>query len=771
MMLARPHKSFATVPRAMSVGRPSVFLQGMWGAGDNLHQRAILREMMKTKDVWLQTYYASLYHDLIAQGLRIVPFPKRPARIREGQASRAQWARGVGPRDTSVLLKLTYNPAEIHRHGSILAAQFASVGLTMPERPDFSLPVPLAWRTKARRLIEGWKTGGKPLLMYRPIVLNDVWACPSRSPDTVAYAKLFAAIREKFFCVSFANLGQGGERIVGEKETCDAEINRGEADFETLAGLFVESSLVFGNPGFTPVLAQAVGAPNIIVYGGNESFRTTNSVGAHLADTLAIEPVKPCACHDRTHDCDKTLDIGPALERVVAFADVHSVPRSHLVPEPAPRVLIFGTTYVDTAERLALTQQWLDLHGTRNPDCDLLLVDSASPVRQLVEDRHGRLVGVGGVLDGHNVVMNFSEAIGVPIRVHAFTDNIGHLSRGGRDGWGRAFCHGLKTALGEGYEYVAHIEGDSLLRLPVMPIIERMKRETIAVASVPVEGTKRKEIGWVETGLMFFNVKWLAETKFIERYDWANRKERPTPERVIFDLIGADLTMLPLRAERADKSQVTVDNVGDLDWVTHCHGRPEIYDRFVSDCGLMAETTVAIASEPSVRLNFGCGKNKLAGWANYDSEIDISKPLPFADGSADHIFAEHVVEHVPYKTAYVFFRECRRVLKPGGFVRIAVPSIEQVLSRADDAYVHFTRRWSPEPGKRGAVRSLIEAHGHECGWTAGLLATTLYAAGFDHVHPCCVGESMNADLRGVEGHHKIIGEKMNLIETVVCEAS
>jgi ADP-heptose:LPS heptosyltransferase len=97
-------------------------------------------------------------------------------------------------------------------------------------------------------------------------------------------------------------------------------LHGGELDFETLAGLFSEAALVFANPGFSPVLAQAVGAPCIIVYGGNESFRTTNSVGAHLAPTLAIEPIKPCECHSRTHDCDKRIDVEAAKVRVREFA-------------------------------------------------------------------------------------------------------------------------------------------------------------------------------------------------------------------------------------------------------------------------------------------------------------------------------------------------------------------------------------------------------------------------------------------------------------------
>src|SRR5262249_7551150 len=77
------------------------------------------------------------------------------------------------------------------------------------------------------------------------------------------------------------------------------------------------------------------------------------------------------------------------------------------------------------------------------------------------------------------------------------------------------------------------------------------------------------------------------------------------------------------------------------------------------------------------KINLGCGGTRLDGWKNHDSDIDISKKLPFANDSASFIFAEHVVEHIDYYAALDFFCECRRVLAPGGVLRIAVPSIER----------------------------------------------------------------------------------------------
>lgn len=173
-----------------------------------------------------------------------------------------------------------------------------------------------------------------------------------------------------------------------------------------------------------------------------------------------------------------------------------------------------------------------------------------------------------------------------------------------------------------------------------------------------------------------------------------------------------------------------------------------------------------------LKINLGCGTNVLAGWDNRDADVDITKPLPWASGAADFILAEHVVEHVEYAAALRFFKECRRVLKVGGVARIAVPSIEQVWRHGSAAYFSWVHEkgWAPRADARGAIDALLNQHGHQAPWTASLLSTSLYAAGFDTVIQRDPGLSDHMELHDVEGHGRVIGETFNAIETVICEA-
>lgn len=96
-----------------------------------------------------------------------------------------------------------------------------------------------------------------------------------------------------------------------------------------------------------------------------------------------------------------------------------------------------------------------------------------------------------------------------------------------------------------------------------------------------------------------------------------------------------------------------------------------------------------------MRLNLGCGFKRMIGFVNIDiSEIcqpdlcwDLTKtPLPFDSESVDEILAEHSFEHVP--NWWELFKDCARMLKPGGTLTIAVPDKSSDLSISFKDHYH-----------------------------------------------------------------------------------
>jgi len=89
-------------------------------------------------------------------------------------------------------------------------------------------------------------------------------------------------------------------------------------------------------------------------------------------------------------------------------------------------------------------------------------------------------------------------------------------------------------------------------------------------------------------------------------------------------------------------------------------------------------------------LNLGCGMRHLPGYVNIDNRhealdwdeenktlfFDITKPLPFGDGSVDMVRAYDILEHISSADVIPLMNEIWRVLKPGAVFESLTPDAE-----------------------------------------------------------------------------------------------
>jgi hypothetical protein len=318
--------------------KPSIVIRAMLGLGDNLHVRAAVREWVKTHEVHVEAPIVSVFHDFVAAGTTKVYLRDTNLHAQKKQLELERHLfTPCAPPPQAVRRHIGYNKPDIDRWGSIPRAVMGMAGIANPPiQPDFSMPVPDAWRDAARALLATWPIGDRRLLIYRPVVLRREWDSTARNPDPAAYAALFAELCDKFFVVSIANLEPGKEWIVGAEQDADVKLHKGELPFQTLAGLWAQADLVMSPAGMGVVLAQAVGTPVVAVYGRRESFRTTDAAGAHLAPTLGIDPDETCDCHSLAHYCKrcrtdlpKKITLEPAIDRVREFVAQNVGTRKH----------------------------------------------------------------------------------------------------------------------------------------------------------------------------------------------------------------------------------------------------------------------------------------------------------------------------------------------------------------------------------------------------------------------------------------------------------
>jgi SAM-dependent methyltransferase len=120
---------------------------------------------------------------------------------------------------------------------------------------------------------------------------------------------------------------------------------------------------------------------------------------------------------------------------------------------------------------------------------------------------------------------------------------------------------------------------------------------------------------------------------------------------------------------------------------------------------------------------------------------DARRRIPVADGSAEVVYTSHMLEHLDRGEAMLFVREARRVLCPGGTLRIAVPNlrfhVDTYLATGDaDRFMGdtFLERHRAR-GLRGRVRVFFlgDREGHCVMYDPVSIVKLLEAGGFNSV--------------------------------------
>lgn len=97
-------------------------------------------------------------------------------------------------------------------------------------------------------------------------------------------------------------------------------------------------------------------------------------------------------------------------------------------------------------------------------------------------------------------------------------------------------------------------------------------------------------------------------------------------------------------------------------------------------------------------LNLGCGAYFHRDWVNIDFksnddeviEHNLLNGIPFDDCCFEVVYHSHVLEHFNKPDGRNFIKDCHRVLKEGGLIRVVVPDLEQIaknyLSLLEESY-------------------------------------------------------------------------------------
>jgi predicted SAM-dependent methyltransferase len=146
------------------------------------------------------------------------------------------------------------------------------------------------------------------------------------------------------------------------------------------------------------------------------------------------------------------------------------------------------------------------------------------------------------------------------------------------------------------------------------------------------------------------------------------------------------------------------------------------------------------------RLNWGCGAWAEAGWINSDVKegpgidivADIRDGLPIDSDSIDYAVSIHAMPEIPFTELVPTLVELRRVLKPGGVLRLALPDLDKGIAayhRRDPEYFKVPDEDAKSVGAKFVTQMVWFGYSRSL-FTHEFVEELLEKAGFTRIDHC-----------------------------------
>lgn len=146
------------------------------------------------------------------------------------------------------------------------------------------------------------------------------------------------------------------------------------------------------------------------------------------------------------------------------------------------------------------------------------------------------------------------------------------------------------------------------------------------------------------------------------------------------------------------------------------------------------------SAEPC-RLHWGCGAATARGWINSDLRPhagvdmvgDILVGLPIDDDSIDYISSQHALPELGIYEQAPALRELRRVLKPGGVLRLCLPDLDRAIAAYQSGRADYFHIWDWDSIGGNFITHVLWHNCTRTPFTYPFAEELLRKAGFDDV--------------------------------------
>ena len=285
----------------------ALLLEGMHGLGDNIYQRAVLREYVaRNGAVYLSTPWPQLYADFA--DVRCVPTASRLRTQRKNIARPGlTWHRApVGTRRRRWHYVSRPDISIVHALLADLAIAAHAINFSGP-------PTAVAEAPRS------------PYVVIRPATVRKEWPAPARNPLPQYLAQAAAGARERGLrVISVADLAEFEEWALDPLPEADERYHAGELGVESLLSLVAGAAGVIGGVGWLLPAALAYRVPMLLIYGGAGGHNGPERILDPRLDSSMIVQALPerfCMCKDHGHQCNRIIaNMGAHIERFLRLA-------------------------------------------------------------------------------------------------------------------------------------------------------------------------------------------------------------------------------------------------------------------------------------------------------------------------------------------------------------------------------------------------------------------------------------------------------------------
>jgi hypothetical protein len=281
----------------------------MWGLGDNIYARPFVKELARTRDVYLETPWPEIYSELDIKFVRPAQRPLRTQLKNIARHPTHRWTATLPQIYPSQRWTISYGGRMPFDNIPIALQRCFNIRANWRDwdLPDWGLPCPVQT--------------DRPIAVVRPVTVRREWFNSARNPKPEYVGEIAGKLMATHHVVSVADCDPT-ETLVLPAPPCHVKLHNGELSVEQLLTLARHADILLGGVGWIVPAAIALKLKAFVILGGHGAHNAPAIITDPTMDLTRLffaKPEKFCQCTNMRHDCNKTIP--DLMEQFCRFLD------------------------------------------------------------------------------------------------------------------------------------------------------------------------------------------------------------------------------------------------------------------------------------------------------------------------------------------------------------------------------------------------------------------------------------------------------------------